>query len=193
MEPSTEIRTALDITCSSNSMGYRCKQPLAYCTNIRMLKLITDIYGCSLQRMMRLIIIIWRNCGKSLTSATIQVLPGEVARVDIKVARPWKFKAGQYLYLYIPALGLWTSHPFSVAWESEQPNGLFPSVTTPEKSGSSSTKSILSDDGQKNTRRTVSFLIRKREGFTKKMLQSVGLIHGNCRRVFALAEGPFGT
>jgi FAD-binding domain len=144
--------------------------------------------------MLRLLIVIWRNCGKSLTTATIQVLPGETARVDITIVRPWKFKAGQYMYLYIPALGLWTSHPFSVAWESvEQPYGSFNSTAQSEKSGSSSIKSMLSVTKQEKNKRTVSFLIRKRGGFTKKMLKSVGLAHGQPRRLLALAEGPFGT
>jgi hypothetical protein len=94
------------------------------------------------------------------------------------------------MYLYIPALGLWTSHPFSAAWEStDNLHGSF-SVTDSERSSNSSSRSILS--GRQDERRTVSFLIRKRDGFTKKMLKSVGLEFGLERRVLALAEGPFG-
>lgn len=133
---------------------------------------------------------VWRNCGKSLTTATIQLLPGDVARVDVTVIRPWKFKAGQYMYLYIPALGLWTSHPFSAAWEStDNLHGSF-SATGSGRSSNSSSRSILS--GRQDEGRTVSFLIRKRDGFTKKMLKSVGFEFGLQRRVLALAEGPFG-
>lgn len=134
----------------------------------------------------------WRNCGKRLTSATIHLLPGDVARVDVTVIRPWNFKAGQYVYLYIPALGLWTSHPFSAAWESTANlHGSF-SATDSERSSNSSSRSILSGNRQ-DERRTVSFLIRKRDGFTKKMMKSVGFDFGLQRRVLALAEGPFGT
>jgi predicted ferric reductase len=142
-----------------------------------------------LQRLLRLAIVAWRNCGKSLTSATIQLLPGDVARVDVTVTRPWKFKAGQYMYLYIPALGLWTSHPFSAAWESfDQSHGSIQS----ERSSNNSVRSILSGTGR-DTQRTVSFLIRKRDGFTRKMMKSIGIEFGLQRRVLALAEGPFGT
>jgi predicted ferric reductase len=106
--------------------------------------------------------------------------------------RPWKFKAGQYMYLYIPALGLWTSHPFSAAWESvDKPHGSFSPIDS-ERCSNSSSRSILSGAGR-DTQRTVSFLIKKRDGFTKKMLKSVGLEFGLQRRVLALAEGPFGT
>lgn len=95
------------------------------------------------------------------------------------------------MYLYIPALGLWTSHPFSAAWEStDKPHGSF-SAGDSEMSSASSSRSILSGTGR-DTERTVSFLIRKRDGFTKKMLKSVGLEFGLQRRVLALAEGPFG-
>lgn len=135
--------------------------------------------------MLRLLIVVWRNCGKSLTTATIKVLPGDVAQVDVTVIRPWKFKGGQYMYLYIPALGLWTSHPFSVAWKSTE-------KSASEKNSNSSVKSMLNGVGHEDNRHTVSFLIRKRGGFTKKMLKSAGLIHGRRRRVRALAEGPFG-
>uniref|UniRef100_A0A093VD47 ferric-chelate reductase (NADPH) n=1 Tax=Talaromyces marneffei PM1 TaxID=1077442 RepID=A0A093VD47_TALMA len=142
------------------------------------------------QRLLRLAIVAWRNCGKSLTSATIQLLPGDVARVDVTVIRPWKFEAGQYMYLYIPSLGLWTSHPFSAAWESaDKPHGSFSAMDS-ERSSNSSSRSILSDTAR-DTQRTVSFLIRKRDGFTKKMLKSVGLKVGLQRRVLVLAEGPF--
>ena len=93
------------------------------------------------------------------------------------------------MYLYIPALGLWTSHPFSAAWEStDEPNG---SIDSDRHSNSSSTSILRRDRGDE--KRTVSFLIRKRDGFTKKMLKSVGLELGFQRRVLALAEGPFGT
>uniref|UniRef100_A0A093VE74 ferric-chelate reductase (NADPH) n=1 Tax=Talaromyces marneffei PM1 TaxID=1077442 RepID=A0A093VE74_TALMA len=144
----------------------------------------------AMDRLLRLAIVAWRNCGKSLTSATIQLLPGDVARVDVTVIRPWKFEAGQYMYLYIPSLGLWTSHPFSAAWESaDKPHGSFSAMDS-ERSSNSSSRSILSDTAR-DTQRTVSFLIRKRDGFTKKMLKSVGLKVGLQRRVLVLAEGPF--
>ncbi|PCH04686.1 Riboflavin synthase-like beta-barrel [Penicillium occitanis (nom. inval.)] len=150
---------------------------------------VAAIIAWATDRLLRLAIVAWRNCGKSLTSTTIQLLPGDVARVDVTVIRPWKFKAGQYMYLYIPALGLWTSHPFSAAWEStDNLHGSF-SVTDSERSSNSSSRSILSS--RQDERRTVSFLIRKRDGFTKKMLKSVGLEFGLERRVLALAEGPF--
>lgn len=113
----------------------------------------------------------------------MELLPGEVARVDLAVSRSWTFKAGQYLYLYVPTLGLWTSHPFSVAWTS--PHGT-----------DSSEKSVLDDSldtlCEESQRTTMSFLIKGRDGFTKKLLSKAVREKDGPLKVTAFAEGPFG-
>ncbi|KAH8692602.1 ferric reductase like transmembrane component-domain-containing protein [Talaromyces proteolyticus] len=139
-----------------------------------------------IDRMFRLGTVLWKNCGKRLTKANIQLLPGDVARVDVSATRPGNFTAGQFMFLYIPALGLWTSHPFSAAWKSVKRPRSFHS----EKSNDSF-KTLLGGNsiGQEGT--TVSFLIRKKGGFTKKMMKSLGTAHGRKINVLALAEGPY--
>ncbi|PYI14656.1 hypothetical protein BO99DRAFT_426171 [Aspergillus violaceofuscus CBS 115571] len=135
-------------------------------------------------RATRLFIILWRNVGKQRTTATVELLPGDVARVDVALARPWTFKAGQYMYLYLPSLGLWTSHPFSVAWTSSDRS----SLPTEKRSSNDSINRLLG--GPQQT--TMSFLIKRRDGFTGKLLSKV---HKSCDGSFeatALAEGPFG-
>lgn len=136
-----------------------------------------------LQRIYRLTTVIWKNCGSRLTKATIQLLPGDVARVDVSAVRPGKLNAGQYMFLYIPALGLWTSHPFSAAWKSLNRPRSFHS----EKSGNT-VRTLLG--GGKSERMMVSFLIRKKDGFTKKMMRSI--TNGRRLNAMALAEGPYG-
>lgn len=113
----------------------------------------------------------------------MEILPGEVARVDVAVSRSWTFKAGQYLYLYIPTLGLWTSHPFSVAWMS--PDG----TETSEKCNSDDSLDTLCDGPQ---RTTMSFLVKGRDGFTKKLLKKAQRAKDGPLKVTAFAEGPFG-
>ncbi|KAH1367292.1 hypothetical protein KXW98_009513 [Aspergillus fumigatus] len=136
-----------------------------------------------LDRIARLVSILWRNCGKQRTSATVELLPGDVARVEVAVSRPWKFKAGQYMYLYIPSLGLWTSHPFSVAWTSSD------RMTTNKKRDSSDSFNVLLGGRQ---RTTMSFLIKRRDGFTNKLLTKVHRSEAGRFNATALAEGPFG-
>ncbi|KKK16804.1 hypothetical protein P175DRAFT_0258990 [Aspergillus ochraceoroseus IBT 24754] len=136
-----------------------------------------------LERAGRLGSLIWRNCGKHRTRADVELLPGNVARVTVRPARPWTFKAGQYMYLYIPSLGLWTSHPFSVAWISSN------ETKVTEKRGSGDSFNLLLEERQQPT---VSFLIRRRDGFTSKLLQKVNNTDQGQFCATALAEGPFG-
>ncbi|KAA8647755.1 NADPH oxidase family protein [Aspergillus tanneri] len=136
-----------------------------------------------LDRAGRLGIIIWRNFGRKRTTATVELLPGDVARVDVAMARAWDFKAGQYMYLYLPSLGLWTSHPFSVAWT------LSDATSCPEKSSSSDSFNGLLGEPQQAT---MSFLIKRRHGFTHRLVEKVNKSDDGKFKATALAEGPFG-
>ncbi|KAE8353220.1 ferric reductase NAD binding domain-containing protein [Aspergillus coremiiformis] len=133
-------------------------------------------------RAARLWSIIWRNVGRQRTTATVELLPGDVARVDVAMARSWTFKAGQYIYLYIPTLGLWTSHPFSVAWTSTDRR------SPTEKRGSNDSLGILLGGPQ---RTVMSFLIKRRDGFTRKLLEKASNSIEGRFTASALVEGPF--
>ncbi|KAJ5750148.1 hypothetical protein N7533_007176 [Penicillium manginii] len=138
-----------------------------------------------LDRASRLGILIWRNCGKRRTTATVEALPGSVARVDVDVSRAWNFRPGQYMYLYMPCLGLWTSHPFTVAWSSGGTNTL---NMVEKRSSSDSFAALLG--GSETV--TMSVLIKGQDGFTKKLLDKVEDSPEGRIKVTALAEGPFG-
>ncbi|BCS29932.1 ferric reductase family protein [Aspergillus puulaauensis] len=136
-----------------------------------------------LERAARLGSLVWRNWGKQRTIADVEVLPGNVARVNVALARTWKFKSGQYMYLYIPSLGLWTSHPFSVAWTATEETSVV------DKADSNDSFNMLLNE---KTRTTVSFLIKRRDGFTCKLLRKA-IDSEACRfTATAFAEGPFG-
>lgn len=87
------------------------------------------------------------------------------------------------MYLYIPSLGLWTSHPFSVAWTSWNRTGPW------EKRSSQDSVGLLLGDAE---RQKVSFLIKRRDGFTRKLLDKVDKSSEGRFRATAFAEGPFG-
>ncbi|KAL3460801.1 ferric reductase like transmembrane component-domain-containing protein [Aspergillus heterothallicus] len=145
--------------------------------------LLATIVLWGLERAARLGSLIWRNCGKQRTVANVELLPGDVARVNVALARTWKFKSGQYMYLYVPSLGFWTSHPFSVAWTASE------ETTIGDKRNSSDSFNLLLDE---NPRTTVSFLIKRRDGFTCKLLRKA-INADECQfRATAFAEGPFG-
>lgn len=138
-----------------------------------------------LDRAGRLAILIWRNCGKRRTTATVEALPGSVAKVDVEVSRAWNFRPGQYMYLYMPCLGLWTSHPFTVAWTSTGES----SLNISEKRSSSDSFAALIGGSEKTT---MSVLIKGQDGFTKKLLQKAEDSPEGRINAMALAEGPFG-
>ncbi|KAJ5115192.1 hypothetical protein NUU61_000951 [Penicillium alfredii] len=138
-----------------------------------------------LDRAGRLGLLIWRNCGRRFTTATVEALSGSVARVDVAVSRPWSFRPGQYMYLYMPCLGLWTSHPFTVAWTSSKAT----SLDLDEKRSSSDSFAALIGGSQTTT---MSVLIKGQDGFTKKLLQKVEESPEGRIKAMALAEGPFG-
>jgi len=132
-----------------------------------------------LERLTRIVKVIYRNNAGS--KALVEALPGNACRVTIDMARPWTFRTGQHAYIYMPAIGLFTSHPFSVAWSEES------GLSEDEKQLPMSRQDILAMQ-----KTSVSFIIRERTGFTKKLFKKAeaspdGKFVTNC-----FAEGPYG-
>jgi predicted ferric reductase len=70
--------------------------------------------------LLRCAVVLFRNVrnGKNRCRATVWSIPDAV-QVHVKVARPWKYRAGQYLYLCIPGVSYGArmqSHPYFVSW-----------------------------------------------------------------------------
>lgn len=87
------------------------------------------------------------------------------------------------MYMYMPTLGLWTSHPFSAAWSSVA------GTVYSEKSDSRESLNRLPGERRETM---ISFLIRRRDGFTNKMIEAAEKHPDGEVRVMALAEGPYG-
>ncbi|KAJ5577623.1 uncharacterized protein N7459_006587 [Penicillium hispanicum] len=137
-----------------------------------------------LVRATRLFIIVYRNFGRQSTTATVEALPGDAMRVTLRLARPWTFKPGQHIYLYIPAVGWWTSHPFSVGW-SEVDDSISDDTSLPI-----SKQDLLSAAPRQTT---LSLLIRRRTGMTDKLFQRAANSLGSRVTLRAFAEGPYGN
>ncbi|TVY84944.1 Ferric reductase transmembrane component [Lachnellula suecica] len=151
---------------------------LAGLPQITLLYGVVSIWG--LERLTRVLKVMYRNVGKGGSKTLVEALPGNASRVTIEMARPWTFKPGQHAYLYMPAVGLWTSHPFSVAWSEEAEN------LDPEKLAMNR-QDILAMQKTK-----MSFIIRARTGFTEKLYKKAeaspdGKFYTKC-----FAEGPYG-
>ncbi|GAM84833.1 hypothetical protein ANO11243_028350 [Dothideomycetidae sp. 11243] len=134
------------------------------------------------ERFMRVQNLVRNNIGAGGTLADIQALPGDAMRVTLRLARPWKFKPGQHVFLYIPTIGWWTNHPFSLAWSSEQQD-----VFT-EKGLPLNRQDVLS------IRKTsMSLIIRRRTGFTDKLWAKAEKSLNGKFSIRAFVEGPYGS
>ncbi|RDW86345.1 ferric reductase family protein [Aspergillus mulundensis] len=144
--------------------------------------LLAAIILWALERFARLAIIVYRNIGGRTTTAVVEALPGDAMRITLKLSRPWTFEPGQHMYLYIPAIGWWTSHPFSIGWSDTE------DAMSDEKS-----LPVSSRDAYGPQTTTVSLLVRRRTGFTDKLFQrAVNAV--DCRvSLTAFAEGPYGS
>lgn len=152
--------------------------------------LATVIVWCTM-RFLRLVTFIKCNLGREGTKATVEVLPGEAVRLSISTARQVHARPGSYIYLYIPSVGLWTSHPFSIAWsDSEVPL----SRTT---SGSIYDEKIPAKDSEVDprSRQILSAVIRQRTGFTDLLYQKAkkaGAYDGTQLTLNAFVEAGYG-
>lgn len=150
-----------------------------------------------LDRGLRLVNLIYRNVGHGGTKATIEALPGDALRVSFNIARPWNVQPGQHIYVTIPSIGLWTSHPFSIAW-NETTAPFSRTLDMSEKPGAIVT---TYQDLYYTESTTISAIIRRRTGFTDTLYtraEKAGSFANDnassqklCLRAFI--EGPYGT
>ncbi|OQO03097.1 hypothetical protein B0A48_11352 [Cryoendolithus antarcticus] len=135
-----------------------------------------------IERIIRIVSIMRRNVGNGGTKAEVEALPGDAVRVTLRIAKPWKFRPGQHIYMYMPSVGLWTSHPFSLAWSSEDDD------PHNEKGLPMSRQDIFA---AKQT--TMSLIIRRRTGFTDTMFKKAELSPAGKFTTTAFVEGPYGN
>ncbi|MCJ1289248.1 hypothetical protein MMC34_000780 [Xylographa carneopallida] len=132
------------------------------------------------ERGVRLALMIYRNAGRGGTVAIIEPLAGDAIRVTIKMARPWNYQPGQYMFLTLPSIGLWTSHPFSAAWSD-----------TEERLDSEKGLAMNRQDVLALQHTTISAVIRRRDGFTNALYKRAEKAQGRLTMT-ALVEGPYG-
>ena len=144
------------------------------------------------ERCIRLLVLLYRNVGHGGTRATVENLPGDAMLITLRLARPFKFKAGQHAFLTLPTVGLWTNHPFSLAWSDNVDEFTMPAApsTDPEK-GLVSTPNHNDVLPAKPT--IISLIIRRRGGFTERLFNAtLASPHGRLS-LSALVEGPYGA
>ncbi|KAI5804478.1 ferric reductase NAD binding domain-containing protein [Geopyxis carbonaria] len=135
-----------------------------------------------IERFIRLVRLVYRNVGHRMTTAMVEALPGDAVRVTIRMTRPWKFQPGQHLFLYMPSLGLWTSHPFTISWAEDEQHIKFDDEKL----------SLHRQDIMKKGDTTMSLIIRRRTGFTDTLFKKAFDAPEKVFTSKALVEGPYG-
>lgn len=115
----------------------------------------------SLARYSRLIFrnVLWRRPYASATSGRIR----DSLCVKITVPRPWKVRAGQYVYIWAPEVSFWSrfeSHPFVISWW---------------------------DDDIQGRGSNIYLFVRPKSGFTRK------LVRYEKDELKVWVDGPYGT
>ena len=128
-----------------------------------------------------MVILVYRNFGRGGTKAELEILPGDAVRVTLRATRPWTFLPGQHVFITIPSVGLWTSHPFSVAWSGSEEH------LDSEKGIAMNRQDILI-----NRRTTMSLIVRRRIGFTNQLFRKAEQNPEGSVTVNAMVEGPYG-
>lgn len=131
----------------------------------------------------RLYSLFYYNIGRDrLTRVTIEAMPSEACRVTFNLVRPWRPRPGCHAHFYLPSIGLWSSHPFSIAWADLLP----PKSVDPEKG----TVAIYEDTTAKSI--SVSMVVRARSGFTRKLYEKASAQKGSTFIATGFVEGLYG-
>ncbi|KAK3723487.1 hypothetical protein LTR37_001739 [Vermiconidia calcicola] len=134
-----------------------------------------------IERAWRMVTLVRRNLSNGVTKAEVEALPGDAVRVTLRIANPWKFRPGQHVYMYMPSVGLWTSHPFTLAWSQE--DGISNEKALP----------VARQDLLSTKPTSMSLIIRRRTGFTETMWQKAERSPGGKFMTTAFVEGPYGS
>lgn len=138
-----------------------------------------------------------------MTVVTVEALPAEACRVTFNLVRPWKFVPGAHVHVYLPALSLWSSHPFSLAWAEQRPRN-------PALSGSEKDKPqwhMAKDDslkklpagsiseiefGESPQMSCISVVMRARTGMTRSLYNKASKSPNGIITMRGGIEGPYG-
>lgn len=167
--------------------------------------LIAAIVFWAISKLWRWATVFYRSCaaGGRSCKAIVEALPGDAMRVEFVVPRPWKAQSGQTLYFGVPSIGLWTMHPFSVAWSETYSHGglsrnistkhAFTNTVDPEKQLNLPSSRARDMDLEGPSHQSFSLIIKKHDGFTRKLYErACKQPEGTPMTISALVEGPYG-
>ncbi|CAO1627630.1 unnamed protein product [Sympodiomycopsis kandeliae] len=97
--------------------------------------------------------------------AFAQILPGKTIRLTLRTPNRMSWAPGQWVYLNIPAIRGWQSHPFTIAsaHDADMP------VKRQNRRNDDVEKVLAKESQRRGEERTMVLLLRTRKGFTLKL------------------------
>lgn len=139
-----------------------------------------------MERTARFIRIVYRNFSlRSCTKVTVEAMPGEACRVTFNIQRPWRYTPGCHVYVYLPRVSLWMSHPFSIAWCEER-------AVPAEDEKLPSKKTDLDTPISTRMATSISLVMCKRTGMTAKLYNKANASPNGTITMYGAVEGPYG-
>ncbi|EST05457.2 Ferric reductase transmembrane component-like domain protein [Kalmanozyma brasiliensis GHG001] len=96
--------------------------------------------------------------------AFVQLLPGKTLRLTLRTPNKMSWKPGQWVYLNMPNVRFWESHPFTIASAHDAD---FPVAT--QFVDADTEKGLAHAQKAKGEERTMVLLVRCRHGFTRQL------------------------
>ncbi|CAE7030404.1 hypothetical protein PTNB85_04531 [Pyrenophora teres f. teres] len=123
---------------------------------------------------------------KQRSSITVEAMPGEAVRLTINMVREWTPRPGCHVHTWMPALSLWSSHPFSVAWAATL-TADSKEMTLPTLEGD-----VLALHGLPQKSKQISLVCRARTGLTRHMYEKACKSPNEQFTTWGFIEGPYG-
>ncbi|KAK3725361.1 hypothetical protein LTR37_000331 [Vermiconidia calcicola] len=114
------------------------------------------------------------------TTVTVEALP-DACRVTFDLSRPWRWTPGCHVHAYLPALALWSSHPFSIAWAENRSRGApleieleeQPRPNVEDTQSKTSSTSYQISDGKRHSIATRASTVSKTSGVDPKSVPEI--------------------
>jgi hypothetical protein len=125
------------------------------------------------------------------TRAVVEALPGEACRVTFHLPKRVPVDPGSHVYVYLPSISLWMSHPFSVAWA--EPSGITAPTDHPRSPSTLEKQPVLDLDPYlaPSPRSQITLLITARQGMTRTLYNRALHSAGGTLHTPAYLEGPY--
>ncbi|KAH8803265.1 metalloreductase [Xylogone sp. PMI_703] len=126
------------------------------------------------------------------TKARVEALDGGACRVTYSVPGTWPKAPGRHIYVYIPSVSLWMSHPFSVAWVKHKAGKEWLSQTAMRRSqqlDDTEKQEDIQFEYQKD-RTTISCIVAARTGMTAELYRHARSKSSGVN-ITAFIEGPY--